>query len=161
MDSVLNVAGIVLGALGCALLLHVTLPAIIYRRALVWHGTEMMLATIALLGAFVPIWWPLAVALAIVTLAVALTAGPWMMWGVSADQAVALAKRASSMVRVRFEPDANEARRVRVGDAATLRARKLGPRITLLTLTGKRTPKVKLWRKVFRKQAENVDLRKH
>lgn len=72
---------------------------------------------------------------------------------------LALAKRAASMVRVRFEPDPHSTRRVRVGDAVTLQAFALGSRMTLLTLTGTRTPKVKLWRNVFRKQATNVNLR--
>lgn len=119
----------------------------------------MMLATIALSGAFVAFWWPVALVMTVIILVVAFTLGPWVVWGVSADQAVMLAKRGASMVRARFTTDEHFPRRARVGDAATLRAVRLAPRITLLTLTGRRTPKVKLWRNVFRKQAANVDLR--
>ena len=158
MDSALNIVGISLGVLGCVLLLHVTLPPMLHRRALVWRGTEMMLATIALLAAVVTQWWPGVVVIPVI-LVIAFLLGPWVVWGVGADRTLTLAKRAASMVRVRFEPDPQDARRVRVGNAVTLRAFAMGPRITLLILTGTRTPKVKLWRNVFRKQAANVDLR--
>lgn len=158
MDSALDVAGISLGALGCVLLLHVTLPPMLHRRALVWRGTEMMLATIALIGAIATQWWLVAAVIPLIV-AIAFLLGPWVIWGVGADQTIALAKRGASMVRVRFEPDPQNARRVRIGDAVALRAFGMGSRVTLLIFTGTRTPKVKLWRNVFRKQAANVDLR--
>src|SRR5690554_2384389 len=141
MNSAPDIAGILLGALGCVLLLHVTLPPLLHRRALVWHGTEMMLATIALSGALATQWWPVAAAIPAIV-AVAFLLGPWVVWGVDADKTIALAKRGASMVRVRFEPDPKDPRRVRVGDAVALRAYSVGSRITVLTLTGTRTPKV-------------------
>lgn len=158
MDTALDVAAGALAVLGLALLLHVTLPPALRRRAIVWRGAETMVATLALLAAVATQWWP-AVGIVLAAFAVAQVWAPWLVWGVPAAECLVLARRSASMVRARCEPVPGHPRRLRIGDAATLRALALGPRVTLLVLTGTRTPKVRLWRNVLRKQAANQSVR--
>lgn len=156
------IAGWTLLGVGGLLFAHLTLLPVLHRRAALWYGREALAATLALCGAAATVW-PVAVASVAVVLGIALWVGPWLVWGASADAVASGAKVAAGMVRARWEPhgaagepeQATPMRQVLVGGAATLRILRLLPGVTLLVLTGKRTPKVKLWRNVFRKQVQN------
>jgi hypothetical protein len=147
------IAGIVLAGIGGLLFAHLTILPVIHGRAALWYGREGLAATLALAGALATVW-PLAVVTLPVVLLIALFVGPWIAWGARADAVASGAGVAAGMVRARFEPQ-DSPRTVLIGGAATLRIVPLLPGVTLMLLTGKRTPKVKLWRNVFRKQVQN------
>ena len=156
------IAGWVLLGVGLLLFAHLTILPLAHGRASLWYGREALAATLALCGAAATVWLLALVTIPLV-LAVAFLLGPWIAWVIRADAVVSGAKVAAGMVRARWEPhvSAEEShenpplRKVLLGGAATVRIVPLLPGVTLLLLAGKRTPKVKLWRNVFRKQVQN------
>lgn len=154
----MDVAGGVLAGVGIVLLLHQTVLPFAHRRAALIYGREALVATLALIAAAATQWWP-AVVLVLVAVGVAWFLGPWLALGIGPDAVVTAAERAAGMVRARWEPDASGARKVRIGGAATVRVLRVLPRVCLVVLTGRRTPKVRLWRNVFRKNVQNNTLR--
>jgi hypothetical protein len=169
----MDVAGGILAVLAAVLLLHRTVLPLIHGRAALWFGRQAFATTLSLIAAIATQWWP-AVFLLVAAIVVAVVWGPWIAWGVSADAVAGAAKRSAEMVRARFEPagvspgaepggvepggvepgDAG-AFRALVGGAATVRVFGLVSGVTVVVLTGRRTPKVKLWRNLFRKQILN------
>lgn len=155
------IAAAVCHTLGGLLLLHLTLLPLLHGRAVLWYGREALLATLALVAGLALSLWATPAAVigaaaggAVLVVGVAVLAGPWLVFGASADAVASGARRAASMVRARYEAD-EPGRRVRIGGAATLRIVPLLPWCAVVILTGRRTPKVRLWRNVFRKQVQN------
>lgn len=130
-----------------------TILPVLHSRAILWRGLELLIATLALVGAAAMQLWICGV-LAIPVALVAWRWRPWWVWGMSADAVLAAAARSAGMVRARYEPRA-DARSAVVGGATRLRCLRLAGLVTIVVAEGQLTPKVKLWRNVFRKSVQN------
>ena len=142
-----------LAGLSGLLLAHMTILPLTHSRAILWRGPELLIATLALVGAMaIHVWWLAGLSLPVV--AVALTWRPWVAWGMNADAVVAAAGRSATMVRARYEPY-EDARGALVAGVAHVRCTRLAGPVTVVVTSGTVTPKVKLWRNVFRKSVQN------
>ncbi len=130
-----------------------TILPLMHSRAVLWRGPELLIATLALVGAMAPQAWMLA-SFAIPIAAVAWWLRPWLVWGMRADAVFAAAARSAAMVRARYEPRA-EPRAALVGGAAHVTCVGVAGVVTVVVTTGRLTPKVKLWRNLFRKSVQN------
>lgn len=139
--------------LGVVLLAHMTILPLLHSRAVLWRGPELLIATLALVGAIATQAWGLA-ALVVPVAVVALRWRPWWVWGMTADAVVAASARSAGMVRARYEPQAHPHAAL-VGGAAQVRCVGVAGVATVVVATGSLSPKVKLWRNLFRKSVQN------
>ena len=130
-----------------------TILPLLHLRAVLWRGPELLIATLALVGAMATQAWVLA-GFALPVAIVAWQWRPWWIWGMRADAVFAAASRSAGMVRARYEPQA-DARAAVVGGATKVRCVGIAGIATLVVTTGQPTPKVNLWRNVFRKAVQN------
>ena len=139
--------------LGGLLFAHMTILPLLHSRAVLWRGPELLIATLALVGAMAAQAWVL-VGLAIPVAVVAWKWRPWCVWGMATDAVFAASSRAAGMVRARYEPHAGPRAAV-VGGATHVRCVGIARVATVVVATGRLTPKIKLWRNVFRKSVQN------
>lgn len=130
-----------------------TILPLLHSRTVLWRGPELLIATLALVGAMATQAWVLA-ALAIPVAVVAWRWRPWWVWGMRADAVRSVAARSAGMVRARYEPLAHPQVTL-VGGAAHVRCVDVARVATMVVASGRLTPKVKVWRNLFRKSVQN------